>query len=289
MVTLTRPFGNWAGDLDLSRRSLALALAGGYAVAAFSADAEPIKTDAKGLVQGMVEIAAADRKIPAYLARPAAPGRHPAVLVYSEVFGVHEWVRDVARRFAHAGYVAIAPDFFVRHGDPSKLTDFAAIRKIVGQATDQEVTSDTAATLKYLKAQPFVDAGKLAVTGFCWGGAKTWLAVERFADFKAGAAWYGVLKSNPMAPGAPAPLQGVKDLHAPVIGFYGGKDQGIPLADVEEMRAALKAAGKSGSDLVVYPEAQHGFLADYRPSYDAKAGPDAWKRMLAFFAAHGVK
>lgn len=288
MVSLTRPFGNWAGDLDISRRSLALALASGYAVAAFSAEAEPIKTDAKGLVEGMVEVPAGDRNIPAYVARPGAKGRHPAVLVYSEIFGVHEWVKDVARRLAHAGYVAIAPDLFVRHGDPSKLTDFAEVRKIVAQATDQEVTSDTAATLKYLKAQPFVDARKLAVTGFCWGGAKVWLAVARFADFKAGAAWYGVLKANPAAPGSPAPLQLVKELHAPVLGLYGGQDKGIPADDVEAMRAALKAAGKTSSTIVVYPEAQHGFLADYRPSYDAKAGADGWKRMLAFFAANGA-
>lgn len=289
MVNLTRPFGNWAGDLDISRRGLALALAGGYAVAAFSAEAEPIKTDAKGLVEGMVEVAAGDRNIPAYLARPAAKGRRPAVLVYSEIFGVHEWVKDVARRLAHAGYVAIAPDFFVRHGDPAKLTDFAEIRKIVAQATDAQVTSDTAATLKYLKAQPFTDATKLAVTGFCWGGAKTWIAVARFADFKAGAAWYGQLKANPAAPGAPAPVQLAKELRAPVLGLYGGQDKGIPLEDVEAMRAALKAAGKTTSEIVVYPEAQHGFLADYRPSYDPKAGADGWRRMLAFFAANGVK
>ena len=289
MVNLTRPFGNWAGDLDISRRGLALALAGGYAVAAFSAEAEPIKTDAKGLIEGMVEVAAGDRNIPAYLARPAAKGRHPAVLVYSEIFGVHEWVKDVARRLAHAGYVAIAPDFFVRHGDPAKLTDFAEIRKIVAQATDAQVTSDTAATLKYLKAQPFTDATKLAVTGFCWGGAKTWIAVARFADFKAGAAWYGQLKANPAAPGAPAPVQLAKELRAPVLGLYGGQDKGIPLEDVEAMRAALKAAGKTTSEIVVYPEAQHGFLADYRPSYDPKAGADGWRRMLAFFAANGVK
>ena len=289
MVNLTRPFGNWAGDLDISRRSLALALAGGYAVAAFSAEAQPIKTDAKGLVEGMVEVPAGDRNIPAYLARPAAKGRHPAVLVYSEIFGVHEWVKDVARRLAQAGYVAIAPDFFVRHGDPSKLTDFAEIRKIVAQATDPQVTSDTAATLKYLKAQPFTDAKKLAVTGFCWGGAKTWLAVARFADFKAGVAWYGQLKANPAAPGAPAPVQLAKDLHAPVLGLYGGQDKGIPLADVEAMRAALKAAGKTTSEIVVYPEAEHGFFADYRPSYAPKASADGWKRTLAFFAANGVK
>ncbi|MDB5467037.1 MAG: dienelactone hydrolase family protein [Phenylobacterium sp.] len=292
MVTLTRSDGNWAGDLNLSRRSIALALAGGYAVAAFSADAEPIHTDEQGLVTGTVELQATDRKIPAYVARPVAAGRHPAILVYSEVFGVHEWVRDICRRLAKAGYVAIAPDFFVRHGDPSKLTDFNEIRKIVAQATDNEVTGDTAAALKFLKAQPYVDPARMAVVGFCWGGGKAWLAVERFPDFKAGVAWYGPLAPaktpNPLDPGAKAPLQLVKDLHAPVLGLYGGKDQGISQADIEAMRAALKAAGKTGSELIVYPEAQHGFLADYRPSYDAAASQDGWKQMLAFLAAHGV-
>lgn len=286
MVTLTRPDGNWAGDLDITRRSIALALAGGYAVAAFSAEAAPIHTDEQGLAAGPVEIQAADRKIPGYLARPAAKGRHPVVFVYSEVFGVHEWVKDICRRLAKAGYVALAPDFFVRAGDPSKLTDIGEVIKIVAQASDAQVTSDTAAALKFLAAQPYTDMKRLAVTGFCWGGGKTWLAVERFPEFKAGAAWYGPLKANARIPSA-APLDLVKDLKAPVLGLYGGKDQGIPLGDIEAMRAAAKAAGKP-VEIIVYPEAQHGFLADYRPSYSAEAGPDAWKRMLAFFKAHGV-
>ena len=289
MVTLTRPEGSWAGDLDLTRRRIALALAGGYAVAAFSAEAEPIHTDANGLVAGSVEIPAADRNIPAYLARPAAAGRHATIFVYTEVFGVHEWIKDVCRRLAHAGYVALAPDLFVRHGDPSKLTDFGEIGKIVAQASDQQVTADTTAALKWLKSQAYVDPARIGVTGFCWGGGKVWLAAERFGDFKAGVAWYGPLQANPKMGDAPAPLALVKDLHAPVLGLYGGKDQGISQADVAAMRTALKAAGKTGSQIVVYPQAQHGFLADYRPSYDAQAGQDGWKRMLAFFAAHGVK
>jgi carboxymethylenebutenolidase len=288
LVTLTRPFGDWVGDLDINRRSLALALAGGYALAAYSADAEPIHTDAAGLEAGMVEIPAADRKIPAYLARPAAPGRHPTIFVYSEVFGLHEWVRDVARRLAKAGYVALAPDFFVRYGDPSNLTDFGEIRRIVAQASDRQVTSDTRAALDWLKAQPFVDAGRLGVTGFCWGGAKVWLAVERFPEFRAGVAWYGPLRSDPNMGETAAPLSLVNDLHAPVLGLYGGQDKGISAGDVAQMRAALEAAGKTGSEIVVYPQAQHGFLADYRPSYDPMASQDGWKRMLTFFAQHGV-
>lgn len=286
MVTLTRPDGNWAGDLDLTRRSIALALAGGYAVAAYDANAEPITTDGTGLVQSQVEIDAGDRKIPAFLARPARGGKFPVVFVNTEIFGVHEWIKDICRRLAKAGYVAFAPDFFVRQGDPSKLTDFPAIMKIVGATPDAQVTSDTAASLKWLKAQPFVDTKRMGVTGFCWGGGKTWLAVERFPEFKAGVAWYGPLAKNayPQTP----PIELAKDLHAPVLGLYGGQDKGIPQADINAMKAALKAAGKTGSDIIVYPNAQHGFLADYRPSYSATDGPDGWAKMLAFFKKNGV-
>ena len=285
MVTLTRAEGNWAGDLDLTRRSIALALAGGYAVAAYSAEADPIHTDETGLVTETVEIQAADRKIPGYLARPAAKGKHPVVFVYSEVFGVHEWVKDICRRLAKAGYVALAPDLFVRTGDPSTTTDMKVVMDIVKAQPDAQVTSDTAASLKYLAAQPYADMKRLGVTGFCWGGGAVWVACERFPEFKAGVAWYGPLKAGPY-PRTP-PIDLVKDLHCPVLGLYGGQDKGIPAADIEAMRAAIKAAGKS-AEIIVYPDSQHGFLADYRPSYDPKASADAWAKMLAFFKAHGV-
>jgi carboxymethylenebutenolidase len=286
MVTLTRAEGNWAGDLDLTRRSIALALAGGYAVSAFSVDAEPIHTDEEGLVTATVEIDAGDRKIPGYLARPAAKGKHPVVFVNTEIFGVHEWIKDVCRRLAKAGYVALAPDFFVRAGDPSKTSEQSEVRRIVLATPGDQVTSDTAATLKFLKAQPYADAKRMGATGFCWGGGETWLCCERFPEFKAGVAWYGPLKPNgyPRTP----PIELVKDLKCPVLGLYGGKDQGIPLADIEAMRAALKADGKAGSEIIIYPDAQHGFLADYRQSYDAKSAADGWAKMLAFFKAHGV-
>jgi carboxymethylenebutenolidase len=285
MVTLTRAEGNWAGDLDLTRRSIALALAGGYAVAAYSADAEPIHTDETGLVTETVEIQAADRKIPGYLARPAAKGKHPVVFVYSEVFGVHEWVKDICRRLAKAGYVALAPDLFIRTGDPSKTTDMKVVMDIVKAQPDAQVTSDTAASLKYLTAQPYADMKRLGVTGFCWGGGAVWVACERFPEFKAGVAWYGPVKAGPY-PRTP-PIDLVKDLHCPVLGLYGGQDKGIPAADIEAMRAAIKAAGKT-AEIIVYPDSQHGFLADYRPSYDPKASADGWAKMLAFFKAHGV-
>ena len=285
LLTLTSADGDWTGGLDPTRRSIALALAGGYAVAAFSADADPIHTDATGLVTETVGIAAADRSIPAYLARPATEGEHPAVLVNSEIFGVHEWVKDVCRRLAKAGYVAIAPDFFVRAGDPSKTEDMKVVIEIVKATPGDQVTSDTAATLKWLTAQPYADMSRLGVTGFCWGGGATWLCCERFPAFRAGVAWYGPLKPG----GYPrtAPIELVKDLKAPVLGLYGGLDKGISAQDVEDMRAAIKANGKR-AEIIVYPNAQHGFLADYRPSFNAEAAQDGWGRMLAFFKANGV-
>jgi carboxymethylenebutenolidase len=294
MRTLTRPEGTEPSDLDLSRRALALAAFGGYAVFAFSAEAAPIHTDAAGLAEGMVQVDAGDRMIPAYQAHPAAKGRYPVVVVISEVFGVHEYIRDTCRRLAKLGYAAIAPDFFVRAGDPSVVSDFGQIRKIVAAATDKQVMNDLNATLRFIKAQPYADKGHMAITGFCWGGAIAWLACERLKDFKAGAAWYGRL--TPPKPGEflgepdrQWPLQLVNGLNAPVLGLYAGKDQGIPAADIDAMRKALAAANKKGSELVLYPNSQHGFHADYRTSYDPNAAADGWTRMLAHFAANGVK
>jgi carboxymethylenebutenolidase len=277
--------GNWAGELDLTRRRVALALASGYAVAGFSAQAETIHTDEGGLVTATVDIQTADRKIPAFLARPAKAGKHPVVFINTEIFGVHEWIKDVARRFAKAGYVALAPDFFVRAGDPSKIEDISAVMKIVQATPGDQVTSDTAASLKWLAAQPFADTKKMAVTGFCWGGGATWLCAERFPEFKAACPWYGPIKAGAYPRTAPIDL--VKDLKCPVLGFYGGKDRGIPQKDIDDIVAAAKAAGKQ-AEVIVYPDAQHGFLADYRQSYDAKSAADAWAKCLAFFKKNGV-
>lgn len=289
MVTLTRPDGTRPEDVRLSRRGLTLALTGGYAVAAWSAEAQPVKTDEAGLTTGTVQIKAPDREIPAYVARPSKAGKHPCVVLVSEIFGLHEYIRDTARRLAKAGYVTIAPDFFVRAGDPSTMTNFPEIMKIVATATDAQVMGDIQAALNWLKAQPFADAKRLAVTGYCWGGAVTWEAVARVPGFKAGVAWYGRLSSG-MAndPANKNPLDLVGDLKAPVLGLYAEKDNGIPLSDVDKMKEALKAAGKTSSDIVVYPGAQHGFHADYRPSYKKDAAEDGWARMLAFFRKNGV-
>jgi carboxymethylenebutenolidase len=294
MQTLTRPEGTKPEDLHLSRRGLAGAVFGGYAVYALSADAEPITTDAAGLVTETVQLAPADRQIPAFVARPDARGRFPAIVVVSEVFGVHEYIRDVCRRLAKLGYVAIAPDFFVRAGDPSTISDFNEIRRIVATASDAQVMGDLAATLTFFKAQKYVDKARLGIVGFCWGGAEVWLACERFKDFKAGVAWYGRLarpKAGEFLGEAERqwPLELAKNLNAPVLGLYAGKDAGIPPADIDAMRAALTAAGKAGNQIVLYPESQHGFHADYRSSYDPKAATDGWARMLAHFAANGLK
>ena len=289
MVTLTRPEGSAPEDFHLSRRGVAGVFFAGYAAAALSAQAEPIHTDEAGLVTETVMLPAADRPIPGYLARPAAKGRFPTVLVVSEIFGIHDYIKDVCRRFAKLGYVAIAPAFFIRAGDPAPLTDYAAIFKIVGATSDEQVLGDIAATLKFLKAQPYVDYSKLAVTGFCWGGGVTWLACERFGAFKAGAAWYGRLAPTPDE-GPPEgrlwPVQLAATLTAPVLGLYAGKD---PLSKaIPQMKAALAAAGKTGTEFIVYPDANHGFHADYRPSYNAADAKDGWSRMLAHFAKNGA-
>jgi carboxymethylenebutenolidase len=289
MVTLTRPEGSRPQDFHLSRRGFASLFFAGYAAAAVSAEAEPIHTDEAGLITETVMLPAADRPIPGYLARPAGKGRFPTVLVVSEIFGVHEYIKDVCRRFAKLGYVAVAPAFFIRAGDPAPLTDFTAILKIVNAASDQQVIGDIAATLKFLKAQPYVDFSKLAVTGFCWGGGVTWLACEKFDAFKAGVAWYGRLAPAPEAKPNPDrlwPVQLAASLKAPVLGLYAGKD---PLsAAIPQMKAALKAVGKTGDDFIVYPDAQHGFHADYRPTYNEADAKDGWARMLAHFAKNGV-
>jgi carboxymethylenebutenolidase len=293
MVSLTRPEGSEPQDFHLSRRGIASLFFAGFAVAAVSAEAEPIVTDAVGLIAGDEIIPHPETPLPAYVARPDAKGRYPVVIVVSEVFGVHEYIRDVCRRLAKLGYVAIAPAFFHRAGDPAPLKDFKAIQKIVESATNALVMSDIAATLAWAKQQPFAEK-RFAITGFCWGGAVTWMAVAQFKEFKAGVAWYGRL-SKPAAgqflgdEDRKWPLDVVADLHAPVLGLYAGKDKGIPQTDTDAMKAALTQARKKGSDLVVYAVSQHGFHADYRDTYDPTAAADGWQRMLAHFAGNGMR
>ena len=283
MVTLTRPDGTQTEDLSLSRRTVLIAA--GYAAFDVGANAQPIATPADGLITGWETLPGG---LPAFVARPAGKGKHPAVIVVNEIFGVHEWIKDVCRRFAKAGYVAVAPEYFFR-GDPdktlAKLTDFTAIRVIVAKAGNEQVMGDVKTTLDWLGTQGFVNKNKLAITGFCWGGAVTWMAAARFPELRAGGAWYGRLKGEPGIEGRKWPLEVAADLKAPVLGLYGALDKGIPVADVEAMQARLKG---SKSSIMLYPDADHGFLADYRPSFNAAAGKDAWERLLKHFKANGV-
>ncbi|WP_156254991.1 dienelactone hydrolase family protein [Sandarakinorhabdus oryzae] len=283
MATLTRPEGTETEDLALSRR--AVLIAAGYAAFDVAANAEPIRTPDTGLVTGWETLPGG---LPAFVARPSAKGKHPAVIVVNEIFGVHEWIKDVCRRFAQAGYVAIAPEYFYR-GDPDHVLassmDFAVIRPIVAKAGLEQVMGDTRTTIDWLGSRGFVNKKKLAITGFCWGGGITWMAASRFPEIKAGGAWYGGLKGNPGPEGRKFPMDVVADLKAPVLGLYGALDKGIPVADVEAMQAKLKG---TKSSIILYPDADHGFLADYRPSYNAAAGKDAWAKLLKHFKANGV-
>ena len=293
MVSLTRPEGSQPQDFHMSRRGIAGLFFAGFAVSALSAQAEPIVTDNVGLITSEETFSHPESPLPAYVARPDAKGRYPVVIVVSEVFGVHEYIRDVCRRLAKLGYVAIAPAFFHRAGDPAPLKDFKAIQKIVETATNAQVMSDIAATLDWAKQQSFAEK-RFALTGFCWGGAVAWMASAQFKELKASVAWYG-RTSKPATGGFLGaedrlwPIDVVPQLHGPVLGLYGGKDRGIPQADTDALKAALVAARKKGSDLIVYPEAQHGFHADYRETYNQAAATDGWERMLGHFAKNGVK
>jgi carboxymethylenebutenolidase len=288
MTVLTRPEGTLPEDLHISRRGITTLIAAGYAAAAVGADAAPITTSADGLTTAIVTMPG---DLPAYVARPAGTGKHPAVIVVNEVFGVHEWIKDVCRRLARAGYVAIAPAFFYRN-DPDNtlatLKDFPAIIKIVGEAKNDQVMGDVATTIAWLESQSFVNGKRLAITGFCWGGSVVWMAAAQFPQLKAGGAWYGRIRGAPNATEARQyPIDLAASLKAPVLGLYGALDKGIPVGDVEAMQAALEAAG-SKSSIKLYANSDHGFLADYRPSYNPVDGPDAWGRLLAHFKANGV-
>ncbi|MBJ7484016.1 dienelactone hydrolase family protein [Brevundimonas sp.] len=296
MTVLIRPEGQTADDLKFSRRTLGVGAVGGlffsgYAVAALAQSATPVVTDTAGLVAADVTYPAPDGfALPAYVARPEGAGPFPVVIVASEIFGVHAYIEDICRRLAKAGYAAIAPAFFVRVADPAPLSDFAQIRTIVSQAKYEQVMGDVSATLDWVAAQSWA-TDKIGITGYCWGGKVVWQACARFAQIDAGVAWYGQLAPSStatpeqVAAGAPWPVDLAKDLKAPVLGLYGGQDQGIPLTAVEAMNAALTAAGKTDSRIDVYPDAQHGFHADYRASYNAADAADGWSKLLGVFEA----
>jgi carboxymethylenebutenolidase len=264
-------------------------LAGGFALAVQPVSAETVVTDTKGLTAGEVEIPTADRPIPAYRAMPESEGPFPLVLVVQEIFGVHEHIRDICRRLAKAGYLAVAPELFIRQGDVSRLTDIPQIVKdIVSKVPDAQVMSDLDAVVGWAEASRRGDVARLGITGFCYGGRITWLYCAHNPKVRAAVAWYGRLvgQASDLQPKFPVDI--APALSVPVLGLYGGADQGIPPDSVEQMRQAL-AKGESDSEIVVYEGAPHAFFADYRASYRKEAADDGWKRLLAWFKTHGVE
>lgn len=278
--------------IDLDRRQVMSGLAAGFALVVQPVTAQTmITTDTKGLEAGEVKIPTKDVEIPAYRAMPASGGPFPVVLVVQEIFGVHEHIKDVCRRFAKLGYFAVAPELYARQGDVSKLSNIQDILKIVMQVPDAQVLSDLDAAMNWAGKTGKGDVSRLGITGFCWGGRIVWLYAAHQPKLKAAVAWYGSLV--PRADRPPTPLQPKQpidvagQLKAPVLGLYGEADQGIPVETVEKMRAALKAAG-SPSEIILYPNAPHAFHADYRPSYRKEPAEDGWKRLLAWFKKYGV-
>jgi carboxymethylenebutenolidase len=278
------------GKSALTRRDVLMtSLAIGFAAAAGPVAADTvITTPSEGLTAGEVKIPTADVEIPAYRAMPATGGPFPVVLVVQEIFGVHEHMKDLCRRFAKEGYLAIAPEMYARQGDPTKFTDWKQLfAEVVSKVPDAQVMSDLDAAVAWAGKSGSGDVKRVGVTGFCWGGRITWLYCAHSPQVKAGVAWYGRLvgDTSPLQP--KYPIDVVAELKAPVLGLYGGQDQGIPLADVEKMRAALVAA-KNPSEIVVFPDAPHGFNADYRPSYRPDDAREGWRQALAWFRRHGA-
>jgi len=289
---LREDFDSLTPSRDFSRRDFVRTSVGsGFAAAVLPVVAQTVvKTDSNGLVAGEVTIPVGDFKMPAYRAAPAGKAHAPVVLVVSEIFGVHEHIADVARRFAKQGYFAIAPELFVRQGDAGSYGEIAKLMsEVIAKVPDGQVMGDLDASVAWARGQG-ADASKLAITGFCWGGRITWLYAAHNPAVQAGAAWYGRLvgPTSALNPAQPVDLAG--KLNGPVLGLYGGQDSGIPLDTVDKMKAALAggSAAAKKSEFVVYPDAPHAFHADYRPSYRKDAAEDGWKRCLAWFKAQGV-
>jgi carboxymethylenebutenolidase len=269
------------------REFLVTKLAVGFAMAVSPAGAQTITTDTNGLTAGQVQIPVTGRAIPAYRAMPRGGSNFPIVLVVQEIFGVHEHIKDVCRRLAKAGYLAVAPELYARQGDVSKIESVNdIISQVVSKVPDAQVMSDLDATAAWASANRG-NRQRIGITGFCWGGRIVWMYAATNPNVKAGAAFYGRLEGdkNSMTPQNPLDYAGA--LKAPVIGFYGGKDTGIPLSSVEKMRSALNVVNDS-SQIIVYPSAEHGFHADYRPSYNREAALDAWAKLLEWFKKNRV-
>lgn len=277
-------------DQPNRRTALKAALGVGYAATAMPIMAQTaIKTSSEGLTAGEITINSAGFKVPAYRAAPAGKTNLPVVLVVQEIFGVHEYIADTCRRFAKAGYLAIAPELFARQGDPTAYGEVAKlIAELVSKVPDAQVMADLDATVAWAQANG--GSKKVGITGFCWGGRITWLYAAHNPQVKAGVAWYGRLVGQASANTPSHPVNVTKTLHGPVLGLYGGADSGIPLTTVNEMKDALAAgsAASKKSEFVVYPDTPHAFHADYRPSYRKEAADDGWQRALAWFKKNGV-
>ena len=275
--------------IDENRRSfLVTKLTAGFALAVQPVSAQTITTDTNGIIAGEIKIPVSDGEIPAYRAMPANGSKFPVTIVVQEIFGVHEHIKDICRRFAKLGHVAIAPEMYARQGNVSKIENIQEIvSKVVSKVPDSQVMSDLDATVAYAAKSGNGDTSKLGITGFCWGGRVVWLYAAHNPKLKAGVAWYGRLVGQPSANTPKHPVDIAAQLNAPILGLYGADDQGIPLDTIEKMRSALKEGGKSG-EIVVYPKTQHGFYADYRPSYHKENAADGWKRLQAWFKKYGA-
>jgi carboxymethylenebutenolidase len=279
------------GEGVTRRTVLTTAMTAGFALAVQPVSAETVITDTKGLTAGMTKFKGADGvEVPAYYAVPAklaAGKKPPIVLVVQEIFGVHEHIKDVCRRFAKQGYFAIAPELYVRQGS---VTDkpMNEIFPVVAKVPDAQVMTDLDAAIAYAASTGKADASRVAITGFCWGGRVVWLYAAHNPKLKAGAAWYGRLvgQSNPLQPKSPTEL--ADKVKAPILGLYGAKDKGIPLESIDGMRTALNAAGNTKCEIIVYPDSEHGFHADYRPSYNEKDAKDGFTKLLAWFKKNGA-
>lgn len=271
-----------------SRRDFVVtSLASGFALSVQPVCAQTqITTDTQGLSAGETKIPVKDGQIPAYYARPGSGSNLPIVLVVQEIFGVHEHIKDVCRRLAKTGYLAVAPELYARQGDVSKMTNNKEIMaNVVSKVPDEQVMADLDATAEWAAKNNGTSA-RLGITGFCWGGRVVWLYAAHNQNLKAGVAWYGPL-DRAYTPGSKLTVLSLVDkINTPVLGLYGGADAGISNESVEKMRAALKAAGKMRSEIVLYPDTPHAFHADYRPTYRKEQADDGWKRLQEWFKKH---
>lgn len=282
-------------EYGLSRRAaMAATLGSTFALSVQPVQAQTmITTSSDGLVAGEVKVKTKDGKeMPAYRAMPATGQGFGTIVVVQEIFGVHAHIADMCRRFAKAGYCAIASELYFRQGDPKTYTEIPKlVSELVSKVPDQQVMSDLDSSVEFVKGEGKADTSKLGITGFCWGGRIVWLYDAHNPAVKAGVAWYGPLVRPGTELQPKNPIDLVKNLHGPVLGLYGGADAGIPNDSVEKMRAALKEAGTPAatkSEIVLFPDTPHAFNADYRPSYRKEQAEDGWKRALAWFKANGV-